>query len=233
MVSSAFWTIPFLFILVTHVLGGSEIKLKAKFKKETVANNRIEERVEGILYLSSKNRVFLDVLKPLRQKVFLKDNVVVIYYPDENIGFEIETKFATEHTFFNPFLHLELDKVLSKMGCKLIKSNEEDKTGYYEYEVSKKINNIGKIVINKTQNVISRVAVLDKRKKIVSETFYQNYIQLDKIPFPKRITITTYGLNSFSTDVIEYDDVEVNPVVPESYINFTFPKGTHVKRIKL
>jgi outer membrane lipoprotein-sorting protein len=50
---------------------------------------------------------------------------------------------------------------------------------------------------------------------------------------PKKIIITTYELNKSFTDIIEYDDVEVNPTIPESHINFTFPEGARVKKVKL
>lgn len=193
-------------------MASENITLKADFKK-TVSNGR-KELVKGIFYFVSPDRIFLDVRKPLKQDVI----------------FEIEMPLAAHYSFYNTFLNLSLEKILLDMNYKLIRERRGEKI-FSEYRPPKKISLIGTITIVKQQNKIVTITVQDRKRKVICETSCEDYLEFERIAFPKRIkTITCEPTGEVNRVSILYNNIKINSENLQYYTNFEFPEDVNIKK---
>ena len=198
------------------------VTLKIDFQREVSGQKK--EIIQGtIFYFQGKK--LIKVNSPVHQIMFVKENSLVVYYPEEKQAFIFESARATSLPFFELFL------LPSKKGYFLKKGFEiKDKNSFHIlYRTPPSINSVideVEIFLDKKGRITKLVE--KKESKITMEARFSNYVEFMGFSYPLKISV-----RARKTEKVFFSNPEFNLEIPEWVKNFKVPEGTKVKRVKL
>ena len=99
--NSVFFIILFLIFLLVDVLYAAPLKtLSLEFTRELTENGKTEHIAGTLHYDVKAARVVVEVTKPVKQIMVVKDNVLEIYYPVEKQAFRFISEGRVLHAVF-------------------------------------------------------------------------------------------------------------------------------------
>ena len=229
---------PFLFLLPLAIsLHAAPLKtLSLDFTRELTENGKTE-RIAGTLHYDVKTaRVVVEVTKPIKQIMMVKDNVLEIYYPEEKQAF----RFISEGRIPLPFVESILQSTqaeygLTAIGYTLDKHDIIDKVLYtYWKPPDKAKEQLGTIILGMRDDKLISAEVKNPKGHIIGRSLYQNHSKIGINYIPMKVTSSTYSAKSevLQSEKIIYSNPQVNAETTNPILNFTIPESVKIKVVK-
>ncbi len=229
---------PFLFfLLLAFSLHAAPLKtLSLDFTRELTENNKTEH-IAGTLHYDVKTaRVVVEVTKPLKQIMVVKENVLEIFYPIEKQAF----RFVSEGRIPLPFIESIIQSTqaeygLTAIGYSLNKHDIVDKVLYTFWKPPEKAKEqLGTVILGMRDDKLISAEVKNPKGHIIARSLYQNHSKIGINYIPMKVKSSTYGVKSevLQFEKITYSNPQVNEKAQNSILNFTIPDSVKVKVVK-
>lgn len=229
---------PFLFyFLLALSLQAAPLKtLSLDFTRELTENDKTEHIIGTLHYDAKKARVVVEVTKPLKQIMVVKDKVLEIYYPEEKQAF----RFISEGRIPLPFVEsiiqtTQAEYGLTAIGYTLDKHDVAEEVLYTYWKPPEKAKEqLGTIILGMRGDKLISAEVKNPRGHIIGRSLYQNHSKIGTNYIPMKATSNTYGAKSevLKFEKIVYSNPQVNAETPNPILNFTIPESVKVKVVK-
>ena len=230
--------IAFLFIIFfVNVLCAASLKtLSLDFKRE-LTENGTTERIAGTLHYDLKSsRVVVEVTKPIKQIMIVKDKVLEIYYPEQKQAF----RFISEGRIPLPFVESIIQSTqaeygLTAIGYSLDKHDVIDKVLYTHWKPPEKAKDtLGVVILGMHDDQLISAEIKNPAGYIIGRSRYQHHKKIGINYIPMTVTSSTYGEKSevLQSEQIVYSNPQVNIDPSNPMLNFTIPKSVEVKEVK-
>ena len=228
----------FLFtFLAGNVLYASPLKtLSLDFTRELTENNKTEYIAGTLHYDVQAARVVVEVTKPLKQIMIVRENVLEIYYPIEKQAF----RFTSEGRIPLPFIESIIQSTqaeygLSAIGYTLGKHEVMDETLYtYWTPPEKAKDKLGSVILGMRDDRLISADVKNPKGHIIARSRYQKHSKIGANYIPMTVTSSTYNEISevHQHEQINYSNPQTNANPPNAMLNFAIPESVEVKKIK-
>ncbi|MCE2402547.1 hypothetical protein J4G08_16890 [Candidatus Poribacteria bacterium] len=229
---------PFLFyFLLALSLQAAPLKtLSLDFTRELTENDKTEHIIGTLHYDAKKARVVVEVTKPLKQIMVVKDKVLEIYYPEEKQAF----RFISEGRIPLPFVEsiiqtTQAEYGLTAIGYTLDKHDVAEEVLYTYWKPPEKAKEqLGTIILGMRDDKLISAEVKNPKGHIIGRSLYQNHSKIGTNYIPMKVTSNTYGAKSevLKFEKIVYSNPQVNAETPNPILNFTIPESVKVKVVK-
>ena len=231
-------SITLLFILLfADVLYAAPLKtLSLDFTRELTENDKTEHIAGTLHYDVKAARVVIEVTKPVKQIMVVKDNVLEIYYPVEKQAF----RFISEGRVPLPFVESIIQSTqaeygLTAIGYTLDKHDVVDEVLYTYWNPPEKAKDtLGSVILGMHNDRLILAEIKNPEGYIIGRSRYQHHSKIGTNYIPMVVTSSTYGTKSevLQHEQIVYNNPQVNVEPPNPILNFTIPKFVEVKEIK-
>ena len=229
---------PFLFyFLLALSLQAAPLKtLSLDFTRELTENDKTEHIIGTLHYDAKKARVVVEVTKPLKQIMVVKDKVLEIYYPEQKQAF----RFISEGRIPLPFVEsiiqtTQAEYGLTAIGYTLDKHDVAEEVLYTYWKPPEKAKEqLGTIILGMRDDKLISAEVKNPKGHIIGRSLYQNHSKIGTNYIPMKVTSNTYGAKSevLKFEKIVYSNPQVNAETPNPILNFTIPESVKVKVVK-
>ena len=226
-----------LIALLGSALDAAPLKtLSLDFTRELTENGKTEH-IAGTLHYDVKTaRVVVEVTKPVKQIMIVKDNVLEIYYPIEKQAF----RFTSEGRIPLPFIESIIQSTqaeygLTAIGYILDKHDVINEVLYTYWKPPEKAKDkLGSVILGMHNDRLISAEIKNPEGYIIGRSRYQNHSEIGTNYIPMEVTSSTYGEKSeiLQQEKIVYSNSQVNVETPNPILNFTIPKSVEVKEIK-
>jgi len=231
-------SLVFLLVLFpVNILHAVSLKtLSLNFTRELTENGSTE-RITGTLHYEVKaSRVVVEVSKPVKQIMIVKDKVLEIYYPNQKQAF----RFISEGRIPLPFVESIIQSTqaeygLTAIGYSLDKHDVIDKVLYTYWNPPEKAKDtLGVVILGMHDDRLISAEIKNPSGSIIGRSRYQNHKKIGINYIPMTVISSTYGGKSevLQNEQIVYSDPQVNAETRNPLLNFTIPKSVEVKEIK-
>ena len=201
-------------------------------KMERVIQQGTKKQVfSGDILLNIPDIFYLHLYIPINQIFFIKKDSLFIYYPVDKRAFKGVVKNPMNNPLFNMMIGAKKRTDLTPYHFRFLRKITKGDTVYSEWVENKK--GIPIIKIGKLNGKQISFEIYGKDKKLLAKTEYKKHIKAGNMYFP----LKTYSIIVLSNDTlketIEYSDIIINSLVPDSVKNFHFPEGIKAKIINL
>ena len=233
------FSITFLLILFfANALYAAPLKtLSLDFTRE-LTENGTTEHIAGTLHYDVKTaRVVVEVTKPLKQTMIVKDKVLEIYYPDQKQAF----RFISEGRIPLPFVESIIQATQAEYGLTAIGYSLEkhevidDKVLYTHWKPPEKAKDtLGVVILGMRDDQLISAEIKSPSGYIIGRSRYQDHKKMGINHIPMTVTSSTYNEKSevLQNEQIVYSNPQVNAEPPNPILNFTIPKSVEVKEIR-
>ena len=224
-------------LLISNALYAAPLKtLSLNFTRELTENDKTEKIIGTLHYDVKAARVVVEVAKPLRQIMIVKDKVLEIYYPVEKQAF----RFLSEGRIPLPFVEsiiqtTQAEYGLTALGYTLHKHDVVDKVLFTHWNPPEKAKDkLGQIILGMQDDKLISAEIKNPKGQIIARSTYKNHHKLGNYFVPMTVTSNTYGEKSkvMQQEIIEYSNPEVNVEPINELLNFTIPESVKVKVVK-
>ena len=231
-----FITLSLVFAL-THALHASTLKsLSLDFSRELIENEKTEQITGTLHYDVIATRVVVEVMKPLKQTMIVKDNVLEIYYPIEQHAFRIISKGRVPLPFVESIIQsAQAEYGLTAVGYSLDKHETADDMLYtYWTPPEKAKDKIGAVILGMRGDRLLSTEVKNPKGVTIAKSQYQNYSKVGINFIPMTVISKTYGakFEVLQHERIVYSNPQVNADKLNPMLNFTIPVSVQVKVVK-
>ncbi|MDE0401635.1 MAG: hypothetical protein OXL96_27895 [Candidatus Poribacteria bacterium] len=232
-----FFIILFLIFLLVDVLYAAPLKtLSLEFTRELTENGKTEHIAGTLHYDVKAARVVVEVTKPVKQIMVVKDNVLEIYYPVEKQAF----RFISEGRVPLPFVEsiiqtTQAEYGLTAIGYTLDKHDVVEEVLYTYWKPPEKAKDtLGNVILGMHNDRLISAEVKNPEGYIIGRSRYQNHSKIGINYIPMAVTSSTYDAKSevIQREEIAYSNPEVNAKTPNPMLNFTIPESVEVKESK-
>ena len=225
-----------IFVLI-DVLHAAPLKtLALDFTRELTENGKTEE-IAGTLHYDVKTaRVVVEVTKPVKQIMVVKDKVLEIYYPAEKQAF----RFISEGRIPLPFIESIIQSTqaeygLTAIGYTLDKHEVIDSVLYTHWKPPEKAKDtLGSVILGMHDDRLISAEIKNPAGYLIGRSRYQNHRKIGINHIPMTVISSTYGEKSevLQREQIDYSNPQVNIETSNPILNFTIPKSVEVKEVK-
>ena len=232
-----FLVTPLLILFLTQALDAAPLKtLSLDFTRELSENGKTEHIAGTLHYDVKAARVVVEVTKPVKQIMVVKDNVLEIYYPVEKQAF----RFISEGRVPLPFVEsiiqtTQAEYGLTAIGYTLDKHDVVEEVLYTYWKPPEKARDtLGSVILGMHNDRLISAEIKNPEGYIIGRSRYQNHSKIGINYIPMAVTSSTYGAKSeiLQQEQIIYSDPKVNAKTPNPMLNFTIPKSVEVKESK-
>ena len=226
-----------LMFLVASALHAAPLKtLSLEFTRELTENGKTE-KIAGTLHYDAKTaRVVVEVTKPVKQIMVVKDNVLEIYYPVEKQAF----RFISEGRVPLPFVEsiiqtTQAEYGLTAIGYALDKHDVVEEVLYTYWKPPEKAKDtLGSVILGMHNDRLISAEIKNPEGYIIGRSRYQNHSKIGINYIPMAVTSSTYDAKSevIQHEEIIYSNPEVNAKTSNPMLNFTIPESVEVKESK-
>ena len=226
-----------LIALLGSVLDAASLRtLSLDFTRELTENGKTEHIAGTLHYDVKAARVVVEVTKPVRQIMIVKDNVLEIYYPVEKQAF----RFISEGRVPLPFVEsiiqtTQAEYGLTAIGYTLDKHDVVEEVLYTYWKPPEKAKDtLGNVILGMHNDRLISAEIKNPEGYIIGRSRYQNHSKIGINYIPMEVTSRTYGEKSevLQHEKIVYSNPEVNTKTPNPMLNFTIPESLEVKESK-
>jgi hypothetical protein len=231
--------ISFIFVPWLALLTNSQISettlttFIAEFERTTIEDGT-PEITKGNIYYQERGKITLEVNFPLNQIMVIDDKLMLIYYPHENKGFRIKSKFLMPPPFVNVIpSFVKPDSGLSELGFKLVRHEKKDGKLYTYWEPpKKKRKELGLFIlcIDSDKPVYAEAQLPDGTPAV--KTWYYKHVEYKG----RFIPVDFYSENKTGgktiTEHVIFTKVEFNLPIPEYILSFNIPETALVKEVQ-
>ena len=231
-------SIVFLLVLFpVNMLHAVPLKtLSLNFTRELTENGKTEHIAGTLHYDVKASRVVVEVTKPIKQIMVVKDKVLEIYYPDQKQAF----RFISEGRIPLPFVESIIQSTqaeygLTAIGYSLDKHDVVDKVLYTYWKPPEKAKGtLGVVILGMRDDKLILAEIKNPAGYIIGRSRYQHHKKIGINYIPMTVTSSTYGEKSevLQNEQIVYGNPQVNAETRNPILNFTIPKSVEVKEIK-
>ncbi|MDE0016245.1 MAG: hypothetical protein OXU51_08670 [Candidatus Poribacteria bacterium] len=235
--NSPFFIILLLIFLLVDVLYAAPLQtLSLEFTRELTENGKTEHIAGTLHYDVKAARVVVEVTKPVKQIMVVKDNVLEIYYPVEKQAF----RFISEGRVPLPFVEsiiqtTQAEYGLTAIGYTLDKHDVVEEILYTYWKPPEKAKDtLGSVILGMHNDRLISAEVKNPAGYIIGRSRYQNHSKIGINYIPMAVTSSTYDAKSevIQREQIVYSNPEVNTKTPNPMLNFTIPESVEVKESK-
>ncbi|MDE0087438.1 MAG: hypothetical protein OXU23_17080 [Candidatus Poribacteria bacterium] len=232
-----FVIILFLVLYFIQAIDAAPLKtLSLDFTRELTENDKTEHIAGTLHYDIKAARVVVQVTKPLKQIMVVKDKVLEIYYPEEKQAF----RFVSEGRIPLPFIQSILQSTqaeygLTAIGYSLNKHDIVDEVLYTYWKPPEKAKDqLGTVILGMRDDKLISAEVKNPKGHIIARSFYQNHSKIGINYIPMKVTSSTYGVKSevLQFETIIYSNPQVNEKTQNPILNFRIPESVKVKVVK-
>lgn len=226
----------FLFLLTLSLHAAPLKTLSLDFTRELTEDGKTE-RIAGTLHYDVNTaRVVVEVTKPIKQMMVVKENVLEIYYPIEKQAF----RFIAEGRIPLPFIESIIQSTqaeygLTAIGYSLDKHDIVDKVLWTHWKPPEKAKEqLGTIILGMRDDKLISAEVKDPKGHIIARSLYQNHKKIGIYYIPMTVTSSSYGTKSevLQREKIIYSNPQVNAKPQNPMFNFTIPESVKIKVVK-
>ena len=232
-----FLVILLLILLFTQALDAAPLKtLSLDFTRELTEKDKTEHIAGTLHYDVKAARVVVEVTKPVKQIMIVKDKVLEIYYPVEQQAF----RFISEGRVPLPFVEsiiqtTQAEYGLTAIGYTLDKHDVVEKVLYTYWKPPEKAkDSLGVVILGMRDDRLISAEVKNPEGYIIGRSRYQNHSKIGINYIPMEVTSSTHGEKSkvLQQEKIVYSNPQANIETPNPILNFTIPESIEVKEIK-
>lgn len=230
--------VPLLLTLFfTQALHAAPLKtLSLDFTRELTENGKTEHIAGTLHYDVKAARVVVEVTKPVKQIMVVKDNVLEIYYPVEKQAF----RFTSEGRIPLPFIESIIQSTqaeygLTAIGYTLDKHDVVEEVLYTYWKPPEKAKDtLGRVILGMHNDRLISAEIKNPEGYIIGRSRYQKHSKIGINYIPMAVTSSTYGEKSevLRFEKIAYSNPQVNLELPNPILNFTIPESVEVKETK-
>ena len=232
-----FSIILLLIFLLVDVLYAAPLKtLSLEFTRELTENGKTEHIAGTLHYDVKAARVVVEVTKPVKQIMVVKDNILEIYYPVAKQAF----RFISEGRVPLPFVEsiiqtTQAEYGLTAIGYTLDKHDVVEEVLYTYWKPPEKAKDtLGSVILGMHNDRLISAEIKNPEGYIIGRSRYQNHSKIGINYIPMAVISSTYDAKSevIQHEQIVYSNPEVNAKTPNPMLNFTIPESVEVKESK-
>ncbi len=217
-----------MFYLIILLINMASISGKIE---RTVQEGPKKQLFSGDIFLKIPDIFYLHLYKPVNQIFFIKKESLFIYYPVDKRGFKGISKNPMNNPLFNMMIIANKRIDLTPYNFRFLRRGMNGDTLYSEWVENEK--GLPIIRIAKLDGKQILFEVYGKDKKLIARTTYINHIKIGDFYFP----LHSYSFVILSKDTlkedVEYKDIKIDSMIPDTIKNFHFPKGIKIDAIQL
>ena len=226
-----------LIVLLVQTVHAAPLKtLSLEFTRELTENGETEHIAGTLHYDVKATRVVVEVTKPVKQIMVVKDNVLEIYYPVEKQAF----RFISEGRVPLPFVEsiiqtTQAEYGLTAIGYTLDKHDVVEEVLYTYWKPPEKAKDtLGSVILGMHNDRLISAEIKNPEGYIIGRSRYQNHSKIGINYIPMEVISRTYNEKSevIQHEQIVYSNPEVNTKTPNPMLNFTIPESVEVKESK-
>lgn len=210
--------------------------LSLDFKRELTEKGTTEHIAGTLHYDLKSSRVVIEVTKPLKQIMIVKDKVLEIYYPEQQQAF----RFISEGRVPLPFVESIIQSTqaeygLTAIGYSLDKHDVIDKVLYTYWKPPEKAQDtLGVVILGMRDDQLISAEIKNPAGYIIGRSRYQHHKKIGINYIPMTVTSSTYSEKSevLQNEEIVYSNPQVNIEPRNPILNFTIPKSVKIKEVK-
>lgn len=207
----------------------------ATFERKVIEHYS-QEITRGTVYYQAPGKVVVEVTDPVNQVMVVKDNSMIIYYPNDRKAFRIKT----EHSIPLPFIQgiismMQEDYGLTGQGFMLVRHEVIRDTLYTSWDPPGKNKKfLGGFILGKIEEKIVYAEAKTPTGKIAAKSFYHDHIRWGGKFIPLKVLSEVYNPSGSlqQQETVIYSNVNFNPVIPDHIVNFKIPDTIPLKEIK-
>lgn len=212
-----------MFLLNSTSISGKIERIVQQGTKKQVFSGNILFNIPDIFYLH--------LYSPINQIFFIKKDSLFIYYPVDKRAFKGIVRNPMNNPLFNMMIGTNKRIDLTPYHFRFLRKITKGDTIYSEWVENKK--GIPVVKIGRLNGKQISFEIDGKDKKLLAKTEYKKHIKAGKIYFP----VKTYSIiilpNDTLKETVEYSDIMMDSLVPDSVKNFHFPEGIKVEILNL
>jgi hypothetical protein len=185
------------------------------------------EKATGELYYISPIQMFVRVRSPINQILYLQENLLTVYYPDDRRAFKLRSKGLFQTSFPSGLVNLGMESFLSRAGYKRKEVRGE---GSEKREMWK--GKLGDVEIRRRGRVLTLLDVKMKGGGRITIR-YDDYVEVGDMKVPKRIYKREEVRGRKVEEVIRHSKVEFLDRIPPEVEGFRIPPGIKVEEIEM
>ena len=220
-----------LFSLLTLLFANSNhCSLTANFTLTTIIQERstTTEVVKGSLYLLDGPVMLFEVSSPVSQLMWIKQDTVDIYYPDEKKLFRIISRdtLPAQNTSVSKLFNLDFEHQLHAAGFKVTKSENKGDTLLLHW----KKQNLPEII---TGTIGEDFVLYRTRGRGWSlEIKFWDYRSIDGKRYPHFMRSTVTKGRFTKTEELRLANIETNQPLPQHLAEFKIPSDAEIKIVE-
>lgn len=216
------------------VFAGMNGTVILSFEKVVKKDSRVIERVNGTIYLSEREEIFVKVSYPVNQLVQLTKFTNIFYYPEENFALIITYDRPTMIPFKRQFdIFAKDDMGLSEAGYSIEKSYKSNDILISVWQPPKKFEKFaGKIELGLKKDKICFNRVYSPKGELLTLLEFDNFTKVKGQSVPMFVRTTTFEKNVKKEEEINYSNIRTDEKFPEEVLNFKVPDNAKVKVIQ-
>ncbi len=220
-----------LFVVFSCLLWGELIFPFSTLKVDFIRHTE-EETVKGRIYYY-QGKTSVQIFSPLTQWMFLKENELLIYYPNRKLAFKIKSASVMQIPFFSAFLYSVMEDFgLREKGFVLAKEEEgeEGRISLWKKEKEGVLPQLKFVKLYFKGGKMIRVELLGDSEEIISRMFFSKHREFFGLYFPLKIVI--FRCRHKGKEEVLFEKPLFNAKIPEEVVNFRLPEGVKVDEIR-
>lgn len=223
------------FLMLFNSVSFSQVlqTLIVKFKRQYREKN-VVEIVKGDIYYQAPTNLILKVTDPIHQWMIFEGNEMIIYYPDENRGFQIISQNPISLPFFQVFVGVAReDYGLTDVGYVFSNHEKRGDTLLSYWNPPKSLSKrLGKFILMHISNKLVYTELKKADGIILSKSFYSDHINYGATYFPLKISTIQYTKTDSTVEKIAYSNPQFNIPLPREVVNFKIPLDAEMKKVE-
>ena len=221
----------FLFCIFSNVQAQNIHSVQVEFTRSVKSDNEVEI-TEGTIYFKVPQKITVKISTPLNQWMQIEGTQTLIYYPDREVAFALESETTVVLPFFLGFLNATLEDFgLTKVGYHFVDSKLLGDTLIARWEPPEEVKEfLGTTYTGFARDRLVFVENTNPEGSSGSRAEYSNHFKYRGMYFPLEIKVTNLSEEGSFVENIVFKNPQFNEDLPPEAFNLNIPVDIEIRK---
>ncbi len=210
------------FLLSGSIFSQENFRIRSDFStKEKFPDGKMRLTMGTVYYDKNTGKLVYDVSFPQKETWVFVDTTCYMFKQDSLVKKTINPFFQKTSIFHFALTNNLVNFGLSDIVYDITNVKKQDELIIITWTPKEKFkDNFGKIITSKKDNKLYGVVIYNKEEKIVSKQLFEEYIRVENIDFPTKITQILYTPKGESYQLTNYKNLKINETQNNLFYNY-------------